>query len=397
MKTEMEKKNAASSDRRCGIEKINYVGQLLRREPILTISGILAAVSCLAVPPGAEYLNYINWRTIVLLFCMMGIVAGAADAGIFRLICRKITAGISDQRRLSLALVLLCFFFSMFITNDVTLVTVVPVTLLLMEQADEKSLILTLVQETIAANLGSMFTPFGNPQNLYLSSFYQVETGRFLALMLPYTLLSLGLLMLQTARIGKLPLSGKREDLPENEKTLRREMIFYGCLFAIAVLSVVRLLNEWVLLLVVLTAIGLHDRPAFRKVNYSLLVTFVFFFVLIGNLGQIPAIRNAILTMLRGHELGISVLASQVVSNVPAAILLSGFTDKAEALIVGTNIGGLGTLIASMASIITFQLYVRRRGAQTGRYFRTFTVWNCVDLAALLLLAWILSSIYGRL
>ena len=360
----------------------------IRKEPILVISGVLAALSCLAVPPSAAYLTYINWRTLALLFCMMAIVAGASGAGVFQWISRGITEGITDQRKLSCALMLLCFGLAMFITNDVTLVTIVPLTMLLMREAAERTLIRTLVQETIAANLGSMVTPFGNPQNLYLSSFYGIRTGRFLQLMLPYALLALGLLLLQSFLIPKGPVSaGRDEPEPENRSVRTGRWILYGVLFAGAVLAVLRILNIWCVLAVVLVVLLIHDRSALRKVNYSLLLTFVFFFILIGNLGSMPEIRGAILSMLQGHELLVSVLASQVVSNVPAAILLSCFTPEGELLVVGTNLGGLGTLIASMASIITFQLYTGRKRAQTARYFVEFTLWNLLDLAALLALA----------
>ena len=360
----------------------------IRKEPILVISGVLAALSCLAVPPSAAYFGYLNWRTLALLFCMMAIVAGASGAGAFQWISRRITEGITDQRKLSRALMLLCFGLAMFITNDVTLVTIVPLTMLLMREAAERTLIRTLVQETIAANLGSMVTPFGNPQNLYLSSFYGIRTGRFLQLMLPYALLALGLLLLQSFLIPKGPVSaGRDEPEPEKRKVRTGSWVLYGILFAGAVLAVLRILNIWCVLAVVLVVLLICDRSALRKVNYSLLLTFVFFFILIGNLGSMPEIRGAILSMLQGHELLVSVLASQVVSNVPAAILLSGFTPEGELLVVGTNLGGLGTLIASMASIITFQLYTGRKRAQTSQYFVEFTLWNLLDLAALLALA----------
>ena len=362
----------------------------IRKEPILVISGVLAALSCLAVPPSAAYLGYLNWRTLALLFCMMAIVAGASGAGMFEWISRKITGGITDQRKLSRALMLLCFVLAMFITNDVTLVTVVPLTMLLMRGAAERTLILTLVQETIAANLGSMVTPFGNPQNLYLSSFYGIDTGRFLQLMLPYALLSLGLLLLQSYLIpkGAVPAGGGRIGSRKNEGP-NRKLGFVWCSVRRSCTGSAPL-SIWLVLLAVTVVLLLHNRQALRRVNYSLLLTFVFFFILIGNLGNMSEIRSAILSVLQGHELLVSVLASQVVSNVPAAILLSGFTPEGELLVVGTNLGGLGTLIASMASIITFQLYAGRRNAQTVRYFGEFTLWNFLNLAALLLLAWLL-------
>ena len=206
--------------------------------------------------------------------------------------------------------------------------------------------------------------------------------------MLPYALLALGLLLLQSFLIpkGSVP-AGGNESKADRIQVQTGSWALYGVLFAGAVLAVLRVLSIWWVLLAVVVVLLLRNRQAFRRVNYSLLLTFVFFFILIGNLGNMSEIRSAILSVLQGHELLVSVLASQVVSNVPAAILLSGFTPEGELLVVGTNLGGLGTLIASMASIITFQLYAGRRNAKIARYFGEFTLWNLLDLTALLTLA----------
>lgn len=417
---------------------------------------VLAIISCFFVTPGREYLSYINWRTLILLFCLMAVVAGFAKAGVFRYISRKLSQRMKDTRRLSVGFMLLCFLLSMFVTNDVALVTVVPLTLLTMMGCSEKAKIQTLVQETIAANLGSMLTPFGNPQNLYLTSYYGIGMGEFLRLMLPYTGVALVILLLQTLISPKEGLGGRaREDgtpeggaseagIPEGrakeaitpggaseagiqeerakaaetsegknreaaslyesgenltwkdemyeealrEKLLRSKgrlvsILLYGILFIVSMFSVARILDYRILFGIILITILVYDRSVLCNVNYTLLLTFVSFFVLIGNLGAMTQIQAALTQMIEGRELLTAILSSQIISNVPAAVLLSGFTDQGKALIVGTNLGGLGTLIASMASIITFQLYSLESGAKKGKYLLTFTLWNVIDLVIL--------------
>ena len=397
---------------------------------------VLAIISCFFVTPGREYLSYINWRTLILLFCLMAVVTGFAKAGVFRYISRKLSQRMKDTRRLSVGFMLLCFLLSMFVTNDVALVTVVPLTLLTMMGCSEKAKIQTLVQETIAANLGSMLTPFGNPQNLYLSSYYGIGMGEFLRLMLPYTGVALVILLLQTLISPKEGLGGKAREagipegaseagvlegrakeagIPEGkkreaaslyesgenltgkdemyeealrEKLLRSKgrlvsILLYGILFIVSMFSVARILDYRILFGIILITILVYDRSVLCNVNYTLLLTFVSFFVLIGNLGAMTQIQAALTQMIEGRELLTAILSSQIISNVPAAVLLSGFTDQGKALIVGTDLGGLGTLIASMASIITFQLYSLESGAKKGKYFLTFTLWNVIDLVIL--------------
>ena len=408
---------------------------------------VLAIISCFFVIPGREYLSYINWRTLILLFCLMAVVAGFAKAGVFRYISRKLSQRMKDTRRLSVGFMLLCFLLSMFVTNDVALVTVVPLTLLTMMGCSEKAKIQTLVQETIASNLGSMLTPFGNPQNLYLTSYYGIGMGEFLRLMLPYTGVALVILLLQTlispkeglggrareagtpegrVKEAAIPEGGAREagipegrakgaEAPEGknreaaplyesgenltgkdemyeealrEKLLRSKgrlvsILLYGILFIVSMFSVARILDYRILFGIILITILVYDRSVLCNVNYTLLLTFVSFFVLIGNLGAMTQIQAALTQMIEGRELLTAILSSQIISNVPAAVLLSGFTDQGKALIVGTDLGGLGTLIASMASIITFQLYSLESGAKKGKYLLTFTLWNVIDLVIL--------------
>ena len=358
--------------------------QFLRSQTVLVVSAVLALVSCFFVPPSLSYVSYVDWRVLGLLFSLMAVVAGLRTAGTFRVLTEFLLRKVSSMRVIALLLVLLCFGFSMFLTNDVTLITLVPFTLLVFRQmaGSEKALVHTLVLETLAANLGSMLTPIGNPQNLYLYSQYDLSLGLFFRTMAPYTALSLALLVVLTLVL----VPGGKSSLSEGSSfhSFHRKTFFvYASLFLLCLLSVARVLDWRVLLVAVLAVVAIENYRLLRMVDYSLLLTFVFFFVFIGNVGSLPDVREFLENAVRGREVETGILASQVISNVPAALLLSKFTTDGTGLLVGVNLGGLGTLIASMASLITYRLYAASARALKGRYFAEFTLWNVVFLAAL--------------
>ena len=358
--------------------------QFLRSQTVLVVSAVLALVSCFLVPPSLSYVSYVDWRVLGLLFSLMAVVAGLRTAGTFRVLTEFLLRKVSSMRVIALLLVLLCFGFSMFLTNDVTLITLVPFTLLVFRQmtGSEKALVHTLVLETLAANLGSMLTPIGNPQNLYLYSQYGLSLGVFFRTMAPYTALSLVLLVVLTLVL----VPGGAASLSEGSTfhSFHRKTFFvYAALFLLCLLSVARVLDWRVLLVAVLAVVVLENYRLLRMVDYSLLLTFVFFFVFIGNVGSLADVREFLENAVGGREVETGILASQVISNVPAALLLSKFTTDGTGLLVGVNLGGLGTLIASMASLITYRLYAATDRAMKGRYFGEFTLWNVVFLAAL--------------
>jgi len=280
----------------------------------------------------------------------------------------------------------------MFITNDVALITFVPFTIdVLVMAALEKYLIRIIVLETIASNLGSMLTPIGNPQNLYLFSLSGMGLGDFISLMLPYTLISLvGLLAACVILIDKKSVEEKVQLQSTLTEAGKKKTIVYLLLFLFALTSVIRIISVYVVGLVILVVVFLIDRKILRKPDYALLFTFVFLFVFIGNMKRIPQINFWLRGIIQGNELITSVLASQVISNVPAAILLSGFTDNISALIVGTNLGGLGTIIASMASLISFKYYGSTEGKKNAVYLGVFTLLNLIFLAILLILHYLM-------
>ena len=361
------------------------VCKFIKKEAVLTISFVLALVSSFFVHPDAEYIGYIDFRTLSILLMLMLTMAGLQMLGVFKQAGEYLVCKAKDTREMIAILVALSFFSAMVITNDVALITFVPFTIISLEIAGRTDmLIITVVLETIAANLGSMLLPIGNPQNLYLYSKAGMSFNEFLGCMLPYSIFAFVLLAaviyFRADRSG-IEKSGKNV----YQRTAREKRLIglYALTFVFAILVVVRVVPYEVSLIAVLALVLIFDIKTLRKPDYSLLFTFVFLFVFIGNMKRIPAFSNALLSAVNGNEVMLSVALSQVISNVPAAILLSGFTGSYDKLIVGTNLGGLGTLIASMASLISFKLYCNSKGANKNKYILVFTGYNLLFLAAL--------------
>lgn len=360
------------------------IKRFLKNETVLVISALLAAASAFAVPPSAAYFGYIDFKTLALLFCLMLVMAGFNAQGVFRLLASRLLTKTKTVRSLTAALALLCFFSSMLITNDVALITFVPFSVVALSMSGKSDkLIFVIALETVAANLGSMLTPIGNPQNLYLFSFFSMELGEFFGTVLPYGLLSLVIVFAAAMLCGKEKITlTETENVPTPSK---RKCVLFACLFVLALLTVFRVVPYGITLAVTLACFLAFDRQTVPNVDYSLLLTFVFLFVFIGNLGNIPAVSSWLSGIIAGREVTVGVAASQVFSNVPAAILLSGFTTDAQALLVGVNLGGLGTVIASMASLISYKLAMKQ-GVKTAHYMAVFALLNVLFLAASLCL-----------
>lgn len=361
------------------------IGAFLRRDPVLAAALLLAIGSAFVVPPSADYVKYIDFHVLALLFSLMLVVAGLQKSGAFALLTDKLLQYVKSTRSLAAVLVGVCFFTSMLITNDVALITFVPLAIMLLGQKEnEKLLMLVVVLQTIAANLGSGLTPLGNPQNLYLYSLSGMSLGEFLSVMLLPTLLSAAMLVVAILLIKPRKITNNEKD--EKGSITLRALVPWLLLFALCMLAVLHLVHYLVMLAVVTIAVVILDQSLLRKADYCLLLTFVGFFVFIGNIKNIPAVSEMLSTLVAGRELGVGVLLSQVISNVPAAMLLSGFTESYSALLIGVNLGGLGTLIASMASMISYKLYAAAPGAKAGKYFLLFTALNVVFLIILLLI-----------
>lgn len=361
----------------------------IKREVVLVTACVLAVVSAFFVPPDAEYFGYIDFRTLGILFCLMTVVAGFRGLGVFNVLSQTLLKHVRNVRQLVLLLVLMCFVLSMLVTNDVALLTFVPFTFVLLEMTGEESerrwLLSAVAMQTIAANLGSMLTPLGNPQNLFLYGKSGMGLSEFVVLMLPYSVVSLALLLLWWLVKGAKSTASLSVSFPEPAKiTGKKRLVMYCALFAVCLLVVLRVIPWWAALAAVLVSVVIADRKTLAAVDYSLLITFVGFFVFIGNMGRIPAFRSVLESVVLGNETLAAVIASQAISNVPAALLLSEFTADYSALIIGANLGGLGTLIASMASLISFKQLAAKYPERKGRYMLLFTVSNAVFLAVLL-------------
>ena len=362
----------------------------IKKEVVLVVATILAIVSAFVVPPTMAYMEYIDWHVLELLLCLMTVMAGLQKCGLFDKLGEALLKKTNRVWQLSLVLVMLCFFLSMLITNDVALITFVPFAIVTLEKCkQERLLIPVVVLQTVAANLGSMLTPIGNPQNLYLYNLSGMGILEFILCMLPNTLLSFILILLSLFVI-----KGKGEEVRLNEGTEdqamkskndidKKQTFVYLLLFGLSLLVVAKMAPVEIVLGIVLIVVFCLDKSVLKNVDYCLLLTFISFFIFTGNLGNIPVIRGTLQELVNGKELLIGIVASQGISNVPAALLLSGFTDNYRALLAGVNVGGLGTLIASMASLISYKILANKYNEKKGKYFRWFTVVNLIFLVIL--------------
>lgn len=331
----------------------------------------------------------INFETLAILFCLMGIVAGFSKLGYIDLLSAKLVKLAGSYKTLQGMLVFMCFFISMLVTNDVALIIIVPFTIKILEEGKDKSLIKIIVLETIAANLGSMATPIGNPQNLYLYQFYNMDLSEFFKTMFPYIILSMILLLVilisdkSKLEIKDIKVSIKRDG---NNYIRYIKTIIYTILFILSICVVLGITNYILCLSVVVVCMFLCDKSVFKDINYGLLIKFIILFLLVGNVATIPFINEQLKNIVLGNEFIIGILLSQFISNVPAAIMLSKFTNNGTCLLLGVDIGGLGTLIASMASMISFDFYVKTKNSEKGKYIKQFSLYNGIFFVAVIVL-----------
>lgn len=387
------------------------VKELFQKETVCCIAFLLAVISIFFVSPSKNYISYIDFRVLALLFCLMAVVRGFSSIGVFTRLGTMLLTHVHSLRMLSALFIFLCFFFSMLITNDVALITFVPFTILVLSMAEQKKfLIPVIVLETIAANLGSMLTPLGNPQNLYLYTISGLSIGAFVRIMLPYSFVSAILLLIFILFLPKdtvstatatntanstntVTASNTSNVICEAVKAHKNSRILftaYLILFLLCLLTVLHILPYQIIFLLVLTGFLLLDYRVLKDVDYFLLLTFLCFFIFIGNMKPISLVHELISKLLVHHEVLMGIGASQIISNVPAAILLSGFTDDYSALLIGVNLGGLGTIIASLASLISFKFYTNSNGNDTRRFLGIFTLYNVIFLGVLFVLSLIL-------
>lgn len=344
-----------------------------KNNTVMMIAFFAAVITCFIVPPDAKYLSYFDFKTLTCLFCVLAIVCALKNIDFFYMLAAKIVQLFRNTRMCILALVYITFIGSMLIANDMALLTFLPLGFFVLSTTKtEKYMAFTFIMQNIAANLGGMLTPFGNPQNLYLYSKFNIPTGEFMSIMaLPFGA-AVFLITVCCLFVKKEPMRVPEEKIKlEPKKTI----IYLAC-FALAIAIVFRGIPYWIGLAVIPVVLMFMDRKALKQVDYPLLLTFVFFFVFAGNMGRIPAVGRFFGGLLDKNTLVFSVLSCQMISNVPSAILLSQFTMDYPALLVGVNIGGTGTLIASLASLITFREYCKHNPTKKAYYVGVFSAFN---------------------
>ena len=365
------------------------VGRFIKSEIVLCAAVLLAIVSLFFVPPDSEYLGYVDWDTLALLFSLMAVMKGFQGAGVFSFLTGALLKKANTSRKLMLVLVYLPFFMSMLVTNDVSLITFVPFGIMALKAASLERLVIPLViLQTLAANLGSMLTPMGNPQNLYLYNLSGMGFGELILCMLPYVALSaIGLfaviMCFKSVPVGEVDVETKLSGV--------FSLTWPAVGFAVCLLGLFDLIPPLIIAAAMLVFLLFANRKVLIKVDYALLCTFIALFIFIGNMGRVEAFRTFLSSVIGGNEVPVAVLASQVISNVPAALLLSGFTDAWSGLLIGCNIGGLGTLIASMASLISYKQIAKEYPGLRAKYLLKFTIYNVAFLAVLIGLYYLLA------
>jgi len=346
----------------------------VRKNIVLCIAFIAAAVTSVIVPPDAQYADYFDFKTLTCLFSVLAVVCALKNIRFFTILARKIVDCTGNLRITVLALIYITFIGSMLIANDMALLTFLPLGYFVLSSTGKKQyMAVVFILQNIAANLGGMLTPFGNPQNLYLYTKFSIPTGEFMMIMLIPFLTSIALITVCCLCFPKLPLSITE---PCKYRLPAKRTAIYLVLFALSIIIVFRVIPYWIGLIVITLSLLFLDRDALKKVDYPLLLTFVCFFIFSGNMARIDAVSNLFSSLMATNPLIVSALSCQVISNVPSAILLSQFTENYRALLLGVNIGGTGTLIASLASLITFREYTAHNPGKAGRYIALFSAFN---------------------
>ena len=357
------------------------VMRFLKKNTVFCIAALAAAITACFVPPDAQWLTYFDWSTLVCLFLTLAVVCALRNIKFFTILARRLVLFTGNLRTLFLMLIAITFIGSMLIANDKALITFLPLGYFALSAIHQESYMAYLfILQNISANLGGMLTPFGNPQNLYLYSYFHIPTGEFCAMMLPPFLLAIGMLAVACLFVRPIKLTID-EAFPE--KLNVRRTLLYLALFAVSLLIVFRVIPFVVGLILIPVVLLFVDREALLMVDYPLLGTFFFFFIFAGNLARIEAVNTFFSKLLQADTLLVSVLSCQGISNVPSAILLSRFTTDYHALLLGVNIGGTGTIIASLASLITFSEFRILYPGHGKRYLAMFSLINLIFLVVM--------------
>lgn len=365
---------------------LKKIWNFVKSEVVLSIASVAAIITMFFVPPDAEYLEYFEFKTLIALFCMLAVVAGLKHTNVFELISRKMVGLFHTRRAVILVLVYGTFFFDMIVANDMSLITFLPLTYIVLHSTgNDKYLSFTFIMQTIAANMGGMVTPYGNPQNLYLYSYYEIPTLEFFAVLLVQNITVLIMLVIVVMIFVKNEELHLQNDDPLNIDTKR--LIVYVVLFVMVILSIFRVIPHLITLGVVIVTVFIVDRSRFKHVDYALLSTFCVFFIFSGNIARIDAIKDMIAGIVTENVLAAGIVSCQFISNVPTAIFLSKFIPASgnwQDLLVAVNVGSLGIIISSLASLITLKEYLKHQPKGLKQYILKFTLLNTAFLIVLL-------------
>lgn len=353
---------------------VDNIRKFIKQNAVMLVAFAAAVITSFIIPPDKAYVDYFDFKTLACLFCVLAVVCALKNIQFFYILAKKIVQCFKNARKVILALVYITFIGSMLIANDMALLTFLPLGYFVLITTDKREyMAFTFVMQNIAANLGGMLTPFGNPQNLYLYTKFNIPNLEFMGIMvLPFILAVLLITLCCVVFVKPEPLSieDDKSKLPIGRTAL------YLCLFALSIAIVFRGIHYFIGLIIIPAVLLIADRKALKMVDYPLLLTFVFFFVFSGNMARIGIVKNLFSMLLEKSTLLFSVLSCQIISNVPSAILLSQFTENYSDLLVGVNIGGVGTLISSLASLITFREYTWHNPGKTKYYIKLFSAFN---------------------
>ena len=367
---------------------IDVIKNFVKKNTVMVIALVAALVSCIFVPFDKEYIGYFDFKTLTCLFCVLAVVCALKNIKFFYTLAKKIVQKFKNARMSVIALVYITFIGSMLIANDMALLTFLPLGyFVLSETGKEKYMAFTFIMQNVAANLGGMLTPFGNPQNLYLYNKFHIDNLEFVQIMAVPFVLSIAMITVCCMIFVKPEQLEMKYDIGHLP---RRKTALYLILFALSVIIVFRVIPYWIGLIVITVVLLFVDRSALKKVDYPLLLTFVFFFIFAGNVARIGIVKEFFSMLMDKSALLFSILSCQVMSNVPSAILLSQFTENYHDLLLGVNIGGVGTLISSLASLITFREYTKHNPGRTKYYIKVFSAYNFLFLIVLTLFAFAL-------
>ena len=363
------------------LSALNGIRHFISKNLVMCIAFVVAVITSVIVPVDRQYIGYFDFKTLTCLFCVLAVVCALKNIKFFYILADKIVRVFKNAKMCVLALVYITFIGSMLIANDMALLTFLPLGYFVLTAASKrKYMAFTFIMQNIAANLGGMLTPFGNPQNLYLYSKYNIPNLEFISIMaLPFLFSIIIITVCCLIFVKSEPLKLKDAAMLLNKK----RTALYLTLFALSIVIVFRVIPYWVGLIIIPPVLLVFDRKALKSVDYGLLFTFVFFFIFAGNMARIDIVRDLFSSLLNKNTLLVSIASCQFISNVPSAILLSQFTENYKDLLVGVNIGGVGTLISSLASLITFREYVKHNPGKTRYYIAIFSAFNFAFLIIL--------------